>query len=62
MFRDWLRSEAAARREYEGEKRRLALLHPVRADYATAKEPWFTDVAWPRMQTWAAATGWVARV
>lgn len=62
LFRDWLRSDEPARREYEVEKRRLALLHPLRADYAEAKEPWFTDVAWPRMQLWAADTGWTSPV
>lgn len=62
LFRDWLRADEPARREYEVEKRRLALLHPLRTDYSEAKEPWFTDVAWPRMQLWAAATGWTPPV
>jgi len=62
LFRDWLRADASACREYEAEKRRVALLHPLRSDYAEAKEPWFTDVAWPRMQRWAEATGWVPPV
>lgn len=60
MFRSWLRADDAGRREYEAEKRRLAARHPLRAEYAVAKEPWFTDVAWPRMQQWAAMTRWGA--
>ncbi len=62
LFRDWLRAEASARREYEAEKRRVALLNPLSRDYAEAKEPWFTDVAWPRMQLWAETTGWASPV
>jgi len=60
LFRDWLRSEETARREYEAEKQRVAWVHPRLADYAEAKEPWLTDVAWPRMRLWAEATGWTS--
>lgn len=58
-FRDWLRHDSSARDSYAALKRRLAMEHRSPADYAAAKEPWFTDVAWPRMQTWARSTGWV---
>lgn len=61
MFRDWLRNDPSAARLYEAHKSNLAARHPgagtTRA-YAEAKEPWFTDVAWPRMAAWAEATGW----
>ena len=63
LFRDWLRAEPGERDGY------AALKTPPRRrrtgaarDYAEAKEPWFTDVAWPRMQAWAARTGWVSPV
>lgn len=62
MFRDWLRSDAAARALYASHKRGLAAeFADVQgtAAYAEAKEPWFTDVAWPAMEEWAARTGWV---
>lgn len=62
LFRDWLRAEEPARREYEAETRRVALLHPLRAEYAEAKQRWTTDVARPRMQLWAADTGWAPPV
>jgi dephospho-CoA kinase len=62
LFRDWLRVDDESRREYEQEKRRVAAAHRARADYAEAKEPWFSTVAWPRMQRWAAATGWSSPV
>lgn len=61
MFRDWLRSDAAARKLYEEHKTALAERYAGAADtedYAAAKEPWFTAVAWPEMSAWAAATGW----
>lgn len=62
LFRDWLRADEPARREYEAEKRRVARLHPLRAEYAEAKQRWTTDVARPRMQLWAADTGWAPPV
>ncbi|WP_336921118.1 dephospho-CoA kinase [Aquipuribacter sp. SD81] len=58
LFRDWLRADEQARADYEALKRRLAAHHPVRADYAAAKEPWFADVAGPAARAWAEAAGW----
>lgn len=61
MFRDWLRNDAAALRLYAEHKAELAARFADSAGtgaYAEAKEPWFTDVAWPRMSAWAEATGW----
>ena len=61
MFRDWLRNDPAARRLYEAHKADLAARfagsETTRA-YADAKEPWFTDVAWPLMSAWADAVRW----
>ncbi|MBE4720297.1 dephospho-CoA kinase [Pseudarthrobacter sp. AB1] len=61
LFRDWLRSDPEAVSLYGDHKRALAELfagtNGTRA-YAEAKEPWFTDEAWPRMAGWAARTGW----
>ncbi|MGN8130491.1 dephospho-CoA kinase [Paenarthrobacter sp. 22069] len=61
MFRDWLRNDPSARRLYEAHKADLAARfagsETTRA-YADAKEPWFTDVAWPLMSTWAEAVRW----
>lgn len=62
MFRDWLRSDAAALELYEGHKVALAerFAGAESTDgYADAKEPWFTDAAWPGMSRWAERTGWV---
>ena len=58
MFRDWLRADQQARDSYGVHKRALAAEHPVRRDYAEAKEPWFHAVAGPAMERWAVATGW----
>ncbi|HKU03974.1 MAG TPA: dephospho-CoA kinase, partial [Arthrobacter sp.] len=61
MFRDWLRADASARNLYEAHKAELAAAHAgsgTTSSYAEAKEPWFTDVAWPLMAAWAEATGW----
>lgn len=61
LFRDWLRADADARAMYAALKQELAAQH---ADdgrtlaYAEAKEPWFTEVAWPLMDAWAGRTGW----
>lgn len=60
-FRDWLRDEAAARRDYLAEKRRVAALHSVdksTAGYAADKEAWFTEYAAVRMDAWVQRTGW----
>ncbi|MGO4187576.1 dephospho-CoA kinase [Pseudarthrobacter sp. TAF60_1] len=61
LFRDWLRSDPEAAALYAGHKRALteqiAETKGTHA-YAEAKEPWFTEVAWPRMDAWAAHTGW----
>ncbi|MFP5311274.1 MAG: GrpB family protein, partial [Actinomycetes bacterium] len=61
QFRDWLRSDPRAREAYQAHKADLAARF-AGADntrgYADAKEPWFTDVAWPRLAAWAEATGW----
>lgn len=61
LFRDWLRNDPQAAALYGDHKRALteqfAGTKGTRA-YAEAKEPWFTDVAWPRMDGWAAHTGW----
>lgn len=61
LFRDWLRLDGQARQLYGAHKAELA--HGFAGDastrpYAEAKEPWFTDVAWPAMAAWATATGW----
>ncbi|WP_223932896.1 dephospho-CoA kinase [Arthrobacter sp. StoSoilB5] len=61
LFRDWLRAEPSAVALYEAHKREMAAQHasdPGTAGYADAKEPWFTDVAWPLMDGWASRTGW----
>ena len=62
LFRDWLRADAAAAELYADHKRALAEQFAgagsTRA-YADAKEPWFTDVAWPRMAAWAGRSSWV---
>ncbi|MDQ0664392.1 dephospho-CoA kinase [Arthrobacter ulcerisalmonis] len=63
MFRDWLRKDPSAHRLYEAQKAELAACFAGSATtsgYAEAKEPWFTDVAWPAMSAWAEATGWEA--
>jgi dephospho-CoA kinase len=61
MFRDWLRDDPSALKLYAGHKEDLAgrfAGSPGTRAYAEAKEPWFTDVAWPKMSAWADATGW----
>jgi dephospho-CoA kinase len=61
LFRDWLRAEPSAVALYEAHKREVAAQHasdPGTAGYADAKEPWFTEVAWPLMDEWAGSTGW----
>jgi len=61
MFRDWLRADPSALTLYQEHKSDLARRFSGSAGtapYAEAKEPWFTDVAWPLMSAWAQATGW----
>ena len=57
MFRDWLRADQQAARDYEAEKRRLVATAADTAEYADAKEPWF-DAVNDRVEAWAADTGW----
>jgi dephospho-CoA kinase len=61
LFRDWLRADPDAVRMYAALKQELAALHAGdhrTLAYAEAKEPWFTDVAWPLMDAWATSSGW----
>lgn len=61
MFRDWLRHSPAALTMYAEHKASLAARFAdpdSTTAYAEAKEPWFTEVAWPQMTAWAEATGW----
>ena len=61
MLRDWLRNDPSALKLYAEHKADLAARYagsPTTRAYADAKEPWFTDEAWPRMSAWAEATGW----
>jgi dephospho-CoA kinase len=57
MFRDWMRADTDAAREYEAEKRRIAATGVTVSEYADAKEPWFDSVH-QRVEDWAARTGW----
>ena len=59
-FRDWLRAEPAAARDYLALKRRLAELHAgdaSTAGYAADKEAWFAAAEDP-MERWARRSGW----
>jgi dephospho-CoA kinase len=61
-FRDWLRADAGVAGEYLALKHRLAELHagdPGTDGYAAAKDSWFA-AAEPRMERWAARTGWTS--
>lgn len=58
MFRDWLRADADSRQEYAQLKDRLATQPDSTTGYAALKEPWFSEVAWPRARAWAEKTGW----
>ncbi|WP_423181477.1 dephospho-CoA kinase [Arthrobacter sp. NyZ413] len=61
LFRDWLRANPESREAYAGLKRELAQAYMSdhgTAGYADAKEPWFTEVAWPLMDAWAKRAGW----
>jgi dephospho-CoA kinase len=60
MFRDWMRADADAARDYEAEKRRLAATGVTVGEYADAKEPWFDSVH-ERAEDWARRTGWQPR-
>ncbi len=57
MFRDWMRADADAARDYEAEKRRIAATGATVDEYAEAKEPWF-DAVHERAEDWARRTGW----
>jgi dephospho-CoA kinase len=60
LLRDWLRSDAAERKEYVQLKRQLAAAHPDdRSAYAEAKQRWFAQ-ALPRAGEWASRTYWTA--
>ncbi|WP_017199704.1 dephospho-CoA kinase [Arthrobacter sp. M2012083] len=62
LFRDWLRAEPPAVALYQAHKQELAAAHAAdhgTGDYSEAKEPWFTEVAWPLMNAWAERTGWM---
>ncbi|GAA3313598.1 dephospho-CoA kinase [Arthrobacter ramosus] len=61
LFRDWLRANPDAVRMYADMKQELAALHAGdhrTLAYSEAKEPWFTEVAWPLMDAWARSSGW----
>lgn len=61
LFRDWLRANPDAVKMYADMKQELAGVHagdPRTLAYAEAKEPWFTEVAWPLMDAWAESSGW----
>jgi dephospho-CoA kinase len=60
VFRDWMRADADAARDYEAEKRRLAATGVTVGEYADAKEPWFDSVH-ERAEDWARRTGWQPR-
>ncbi len=56
-FRDWLRSDSAAREEYAAMKREVESRGVPMEEYARAKEPWF-DAVHERVETWVERTGW----
>jgi dephospho-CoA kinase len=60
LFRDWMRADEVACREYAAEKTRLAAAGMGVGEYADAKEPWFDGVH-ERAETWARETGWEPR-
>lgn len=60
LFRDWLRADPTARREYQEVKERLTTEHADAPDcdgYTADKEPWFDDAAM-RAAEWAERTWW----
>ncbi|BAS17936.1 dephospho-CoA kinase [Arthrobacter sp. Hiyo8] len=61
LFRDWLRANPEAVAMYAALKQELAAQYAGDGRtlaYAEAKEPWFTEVAWPLMDAWASSSGW----
>lgn len=60
-FRDWLRSDPAAREEYAQIKRGVAARGLSMEEYAAAKEPWLAAVR-PRVEEWVRSSGWVPSV
>lgn len=61
LFRDWLRANPDAVAMYAALKQELAAQYAGDGRtlaYAEAKEPWFTEVAWPLMDAWASSSGW----
>lgn len=62
LFRDWLRTDAAAREEYLSIKRAAEARYGGDRDaarYVEFTEPWF-DMVFARVQRWAATSGWCA--
>jgi dephospho-CoA kinase len=60
LFVDWLAANPGAQEQYLAVKRdaeRAGALDDHFADYAAAKEPWFSD-AYRQAWDWADATGW----
>ncbi|MFD7496534.1 GrpB family protein [Streptomyces sp. NPDC059832] len=57
LFRDYLRADEAARREWGAFKRRLARSVPDLLDYGQIKAP-ATEILMIAAESWAAATGW----
>ena len=57
LFRDWLRTEPAAREEYAAVKRGVEARRLSMEDYAEAKEPWFDGIH-ERLEVWARESGW----
>lgn len=57
LFRDWLRTEPAAREEYAAVKRGVEARRLSMEDYAEAKEPWFDGIH-ERLELWARESGW----
>ncbi|MGH3568882.1 MAG: dephospho-CoA kinase, partial [Pseudonocardia sp.] len=62
LLRDWLRTDAVARDEYLSIKRAAEARSGGDRDaarYVEVKEPWF-DLVFPRVERWAATSGWCA--
>lgn len=57
LFRDWLRANPDAAREYVEVKSGFAERTENSGEYAEAKAPWFEEI-WPRITTWAQRAGW----
>ena len=58
LFRDYLRSEGAARQAYETVKRRLAGIYPDDIDGYLAIKDSVMDLIYAGAEYWAASTGW----